>query len=68
MYHSPTAEAEVAEELAGVRPALRDRCTAALPGARAAVLTRLWRALAHEPLPWVVSRTPGAHGLTVRLA
>lgn len=67
MYHSPTAEAEVAEELAAVRPALRDRYTAALPGARAAVLTRLWRALAHEPLPWVASRTPGAHGLTVRL-
>ncbi|MFD4790275.1 IucA/IucC family protein [Streptomyces sp. NPDC058459] len=68
MYHSPTAEAEAAEELAAVRPALRDRCRAALPGARAAVLTRLWRALAHEQLPWVAARTAGAHGLTVRLA
>ncbi|MGW3113502.1 IucA/IucC family protein [Streptomyces sp. NPDC001091] len=68
MSHSPTAEAEVAEELAAVRPGLRDRYAAGLPGARAAVLTRLWRALAHEPLPWVAARTEGTHGLTVRLA
>ncbi|MFJ9821970.1 IucA/IucC family protein [Streptomyces sp. NPDC101151] len=68
MYHSPTAEAEVAEELAAVRPGLLPRYTAELPGARAAVLTRLWRALAHEPLPWVTGRVSGAHSLALRLA
>ncbi|WP_330460594.1 IucA/IucC family siderophore biosynthesis protein [Streptomyces sp. NBC_00820] len=68
MYHSRTAEAEVAEELAAVRPGLLDRYRAALPGARAAVLTRLWRALVHEPLPWISGRSRGAHGLALRLA
>ncbi|MCX4765905.1 IucA/IucC family siderophore biosynthesis protein [Streptomyces sp. NBC_01275] len=53
MHRPPTAEAEVAAELAALRPALVPRWTAELPGARAAVLTRLWRALAHEPLPWI---------------
>ncbi|MFG2884668.1 IucA/IucC family protein [Streptomyces sp. NPDC048297] len=67
MSHSPTAEAEVAEELASVRPGLLARYTAELPGARAAVLTRLWRALAHEPLPWITGRSPGAHRLALRL-
>ncbi|MBC7268006.1 MAG: IucA/IucC family siderophore biosynthesis protein [Streptomyces sp.] len=52
------AEAEVAEELAASRPALVPRFTAELPGARAAVLTRLWRALTYEPLPWVERRGP----------
>ncbi|MFF4488763.1 IucA/IucC family protein [Streptomyces sp. NPDC001544] len=65
---SPAAEAEVAEELAAVRPELVPRYTAALPGARAAVLTRLWRALAHEPLPWVTRRTGGPGGVTLSLA
>ncbi|GHI02621.1 iron transporter [Streptomyces cellostaticus] len=68
MYQSPTAEAEVAEELAAVRPGLLPRYRAELPGARAAVLTRLWRALAHEPLPWVTGRVHGAHSLALRLA
>ncbi|MGW0999485.1 IucA/IucC family protein [Streptomyces sp. NPDC002523] len=68
MSHSPTAEAEVAEELAAVRPGLLARYTAELPGARAAVLTRLWRALAHEPLPWITGRSRGAHRLALRLA
>ncbi|SES10265.1 Siderophore synthetase component [Streptomyces sp. yr375] len=66
MHRSPTAEAEVAAELEAVRPALGARYAAALPGARAAVLTRLWRALVHEPLPWIerreVSRGPGEPG------
>ncbi|MER6789944.1 IucA/IucC family protein [Streptomyces sp. NPDC000658] len=56
MHRPPTAETELAEELAVVRPALGPRFAAALPGARAAVLTRLWRGLAHEPLPWIVGR------------
>ncbi|MFD5794826.1 IucA/IucC family protein [Streptomyces diastatochromogenes] len=68
MYHSPTAEAEIAEELAAVRPGLLPRYTAELPGARAAVLTRLWRGLAHDPLPWVTGRLLGAHSLALRLA
>ncbi|MFI7499845.1 IucA/IucC family protein [Streptomyces sp. NPDC049687] len=79
MHRPPTAEAEVAAELAALRPALGPRFAAALPGARAAVLTRLWRALAHEPLPWIVrggaGRQPGGsssgksggEGLTLRL-
>ncbi|GLX47529.1 iron transporter [Streptomyces hygroscopicus subsp. hygroscopicus] len=68
MSHSPTAEAEVAAELKAVRPALLPRYHAELPGARAAVLTRLWRGLAHEPLPWVAGRERGSYGLTLRLA
>ncbi|MER6027587.1 IucA/IucC family siderophore biosynthesis protein [Streptomyces sp. NPDC001851] len=68
MHRPPTTEARVAEELAAVRPALLPRYTAELPGARAAVLTRLWRALAHEPLPWITGRVRGAHSLALRLA
>ncbi|MGW1721910.1 IucA/IucC family protein [Streptomyces sp. NPDC002306] len=68
MYRPPSAEAEVAAELAAVRPDLVSRFSAELPGARAAVLTRLWRALAHEPLPWITRREPGGDGLTLRLS
>lgn len=68
MHRPTTPEARVAEELAAVRPALLPRYTAELPGARAAVLTRLWRSLAHEPLPWITGRTHGAHSLALRLA
>ncbi|MFF9090871.1 IucA/IucC family protein [Streptomyces sp. NPDC014991] len=68
MDRPPTAETEVADELAAVRPGLLPRYAAELPGARAAVLTRLWRALVHEPLPWLTRRTPGPHGLALRLA
>jgi DNA polymerase-3 subunit chi len=67
--HRPfTAEAEVAGELAAVRPGLLPRYTAGLPGARAAVLTRLWRALTQEPLPWITGRAAGREGLTLRLS
>ncbi|MGW6685234.1 IucA/IucC family protein [Streptomyces sp. NPDC054961] len=65
------AEESVAAELAapaGIRPALGPAYAAALPGARAAVLTRLWRALACEPLPWVESVERGSSGLALRLA
>ncbi|MGW0392683.1 IucA/IucC family protein [Streptomyces sp. NPDC003042] len=54
--------------MAGVRPGLGPAYEAALGGARAAVLTRLWRALAHEPLPWVVRREHRPDGLTLLLA
>lgn len=63
MHRPSSAEAEVADELAAERPALASRYAAELPGARAAVLTRLWRALVHEPLPWVVRREGGGAGL-----
>ncbi|MEU5044971.1 IucA/IucC family protein [Streptomyces griseorubiginosus] len=67
--HRPRAtEAEFADELAVVRPDLAARYAAELPGARAAVLSRLWRGLTHEPLPWVVAREAGREGLTLRLA
>ncbi|WP_369263469.1 IucA/IucC family protein [Streptomyces sp. R35] len=64
----PEAEAALADELSVVRPALSAPYARALPGARAAVLTRLWRALAHEPLPWIARREPGRDGLTLHLA
>ncbi|MFF4250749.1 IucA/IucC family protein [Streptomyces sp. NPDC001663] len=67
MHRPHPAEAEVADELAAVRPGLLERYAAELPGARAAVLTRLWRALAHEPLPWISGREPGREGLALRL-
>ncbi|MGW6733723.1 IucA/IucC family protein [Streptomyces sp. NPDC055013] len=68
MHPLPSAEAEVGADLADVRPELASRYAAELPGARAAVLTRLWRALAHEPLPWVAGRETGREGLTLRLS
>ena len=68
MHRTPTAEAEVADELAVVRPGLLPRYEAELPGARAAVLSRLWRGLAHDPLPWVARREQGRDGLTLSLS
>ncbi|MEV5440017.1 IucA/IucC family protein [Streptomyces sp. NPDC052682] len=68
MHRPPTAEAELADELAAVRPGLVPGYAAALPGARAAVLTRLWRGLAHEPLPWLAGREPVRDGLVLRLS
>ncbi|MFJ9558942.1 IucA/IucC family protein [Streptomyces fuscichromogenes] len=68
MHRPSPIETRLATELAEARPDLVDRYTAELPGARAAVLTRLWRALAHEPLPWVARRVRGAHSLALRLA
>ncbi|MCB5181802.1 IucA/IucC family siderophore biosynthesis protein [Streptomyces antimicrobicus] len=62
------AEESVAAELSAVRPSLDAAYAAALPGARAAVLTRLWRGLAHDPLPWVRAREETRDGLTLRLA
>ncbi|MGJ5892212.1 iron transporter [Streptomyces sp. V2] len=55
MHRPPAAEAAIAAELAVHRPDLGPRYAAELPGARAAVLTRLWRALTHEPLPWIAA-------------
>ncbi|MFG3104774.1 IucA/IucC family protein [Streptomyces sp. NPDC048182] len=68
MHRPPTAETEVAGELAALRPGLVARYEAELPGARAAVLTRLWRAFAFEPLPWVTGREDAGDALVVRLA
>ncbi|MEU2452292.1 IucA/IucC family protein [Streptomyces sp. NPDC012765] len=68
--HLPPSPAEeaVAAELADVRPSLGPSYAAAQAGARAAVLTRLWRALAYEPLPWVVGRERAPDGLALLLA
>ncbi|MGX4689006.1 IucA/IucC family protein [Streptomyces sp. JNUCC 63] len=68
MHRPPTAEAAFADELATVRPDLVSRYAAQLCGARAAVLTRLWRALAHEPLPWITRRDRARGGLVLRLS
>ncbi|MFG2292136.1 IucA/IucC family protein [Streptomyces sp. NPDC048603] len=62
------AEDAIAGELATVRPALLPGYEAALPAARAAVLTRLWRGLVIDPLPWVVRREDGAEGTELLLA
>jgi DNA polymerase-3 subunit chi len=71
VHHPPTpveAESDLATELRTACPALLSRYAAELPGARAAVLTRLWRGLAHEPLPWITRREQGGKGLTLHLA
>ncbi|GAA3697213.1 IucA/IucC family siderophore biosynthesis protein [Nonomuraea antimicrobica] len=52
-------EGEFAAELALVRPDLSDAYAEALPGARAAVLGRLWRGLLYEPLPGLAATGPG---------
>ncbi|MBA2951155.1 IucA/IucC family siderophore biosynthesis protein [Streptomyces sp. PSKA28] len=64
----PEAEAAFADELRAVRPGLLTPYAAELPGARASVLTRLWRGLVYEPLPWITRREPGRDGLTLHLA
>jgi siderophore synthetase component len=53
-------------ELAGVRPDLLRGYDAALPGARAQVLSRLLGALAREPLPGVAARD--VDGATLRVS
>lgn len=68
MHRPPTAEAEVAAELAAERPGLLPGYRAALPGARAAVLTRLWRGLGHDPLPWITRREHTGGHLVLHLA
>ncbi|MGP4098102.1 IucA/IucC family protein [Nonomuraea sp. KM90] len=51
-------EADFAAELALVRPDLSAAYAGALPGARAAVLGRLWRGLLYEPLPGLTASGP----------
>lgn len=52
-------EAAFLDELSRVRPSLSARYADALPGARAAVLGRLWRGLLYEPLPGLTVTGPG---------
>ncbi|MFJ5220556.1 IucA/IucC family protein [Streptomyces sp. NPDC088354] len=52
-------EAAFATGLTALRPGLADAWAASLPGARAAVLGRLWRALLLEPLPGLTVEGPG---------
>lgn len=68
MHRPPSAETEVADELCVVGPGLLPRYEAELPGARAAVLSRLWRGLAHDPLPWVTLGEQDRDGLTLSLS
>ncbi|MBZ4318233.1 IucA/IucC family protein [Streptomyces huiliensis] len=63
-----SAERILASELAAAAPDLTDAFSALLPGARASVLTRLWRGLVHEPLPWITSRTSAHGSVTLRLS
>lgn len=69
MDRRPLSDAEVVlgAELAAVRPELSQPYAAALPGAQAAVLSRLWRALVHEPLPWVDRRESTGGSVVLRL-
>ncbi|MEU6069169.1 MULTISPECIES: IucA/IucC family protein [Streptomyces] len=55
------------DELRQVRPDLVEPFMAALPGARATVLGRLWGALAREPLPGIADRNHDAGTLAIRL-
>ncbi|SDJ34086.1 IucA/IucC family protein [Nonomuraea jiangxiensis] len=55
-------EADFAAQLAAVRPDLSAAYAAALPGARAAVLGRLWRGLLYEPLPGLAAGSGGRSG------
>ncbi|MFI7105879.1 IucA/IucC family protein [Nonomuraea sp. NPDC050227] len=65
MRHSA---ARFARELAAVRPDLTPGYTAALPGARAAVMGRLWRGLLCEPLPGLAEPVAVGGDLCVRLS
>ncbi|MFI9595884.1 IucA/IucC family protein [Nonomuraea sp. NPDC052265] len=65
MRHST---ARFATELAAVRPDLSPGYAAALPGARAAVMGRLWRSLLCEPLPGLAAPVAAGKDLRVRLA
>ncbi|MET7774990.1 IucA/IucC family protein [Streptomyces mirabilis] len=55
------------DELRRVRPNLAEPFAAALPGARAEVLGRLWGAFSREALPGIAGRRHEADALTVAL-
>jgi siderophore synthetase component len=62
-----SSTAATREALRRHRPGLADRYEAALPGARAAVLARLWGAIAREPLPGLSGRATANGRLRVAL-
>ncbi|MFI5841259.1 IucA/IucC family protein [Catenuloplanes sp. NPDC051500] len=67
--HTTAPDAEkTRDDLTRLRPDLVDRYDAALPGARAAILTRLWGAIGREPVPGLHAHTTGAGRVTVTLA
>ncbi|MGW7242957.1 IucA/IucC family protein [Streptomyces sp. NPDC054804] len=55
------------DELRRVRPDLVDSFTAALPGARATVLGRLWGAFSREPVPGVTGHRQTSDSLVIDL-
>ncbi|MFF5138650.1 IucA/IucC family protein [Streptomyces sp. NPDC013157] len=55
------------DELRRIRPDLVEPFAAALPGARATVLARLWSAFGREPLPGVTRRRREAGSLVIEL-
>jgi siderophore synthetase component len=63
-----TAERTTAAALDRIRPDLTGAYAAALPGARAAVLARLWGALTREPIPGIRDVTRKQGDLVVTLA
>jgi siderophore synthetase component len=66
--HPTTAEQTTAAALDDARPGLREAYQAALPDARAAVLSRLWGALTREPIRGLGGVTRDHGDLVVRLA
>ncbi|WP_459837783.1 IucA/IucC family protein, partial [Catenuloplanes niger] len=65
--NTPDAE-RTRDDLGRLRPDLVADYEAALPGARAAVLGRLWGAIGREPLPGLGNRSTRGGRLTVTLA
>ncbi|WP_033338323.1 IucA/IucC family protein [Catenuloplanes japonicus] len=64
---APDAD-QTRDDLTRLRPDLLDRYDAALPGARAAILTRLWGAIGREPIRGIGARHAHRDRLTVTLA
>ncbi|MFJ3308455.1 IucA/IucC family protein [Streptomyces sp. NPDC086549] len=58
---------ETIDELRRVRPELAGPFAAAVPGARAEVLGRLWGAFSREPLPGITGRRHETDALTISL-
>ncbi|MFE2867183.1 IucA/IucC family protein [Embleya sp. NPDC059259] len=67
MFHT-IGERLLADQLRTASPDRLGAYEAALPGARAAVLSRLWRGLVHDRLPWVVRHERAGDAVVLHLA